>query len=224
MERAYRPRTRRRKGRAPRNSHRPEGQHGIICPINRRAVRTRPGYDRRGSPKRALDPARDWRRARGGPRGCRCASGRLRRARDRAPMCRRTGSAPPRRWEKKIRPIHLRGRGAHRGPNFSCTAVCPFTPVKRSDNVVRISTPPTRPARTHGRTHAFEDGRRHRDPQAGRRRDIPQARSGRHRPLHRCATRRLPRKSQTRARGDERLLIPPRRVASRLPAPGSTRI
>ena len=202
-----------------------QSTRGIIGPINRRAVRTRPGYDRRKSPKRALDPARDWRRARGGPRGCRCASGRLRRARDRAPMCRRPGSAPPRRWRKIIPADPLAWeRCRSRAELLTSTAVRPFTPVKRSDNGVRISTPPTRPARTHGRTHAFEDGRRHRDPQAGRRRDIPQARSGRHRPLHRCATRRLPRKSQTRARGDERLLIPPRRVASRLPAPGSTRI
>ena len=147
------------------------------------------------------------------------------RARDRAPMCRRPGSAPPRRWRKIIPADPLAWeRCRSRAELLTSTAVRPFTPVKRSDNGVRISTPPTRPARTHGRTHAFEDGRRHRDPQAGRRRDIPQARSGRHRPLHRCATRRLPRKSQTRARGDERLLIPPRRVASRLPAPGSTRI
>ena len=167
MERAYRPRTRRRKGRAPRNSHRPEGQHGIIGPINRRAVRTRPGYDRRGSPKRALDPARDWRRARGGPRGCRCASGRLRRARDRAPMWRRPGSAPPRRWKKNFGRGELLMAAWAELLTGSATHSCPFTPVKRSDNVVRISTPPTRSARTHGRTHAFEDGRRHRDPQAG---------------------------------------------------------
>ena len=132
-----------------------QSTRGIIGPINRRAVRTRPGYDRRKSPKRALDPARDWRRARGGPRGCRCASGRLRRARDRAPMWRRPGSAPPRRWKKNFGRGELLMAAWAELLTGSATHSCPFTPVKRSDVLSRtfrgsalLRLPP---AQTHAR-------------------------------------------------------------------------